>query len=159
MYIDFTGSGIVIEEMISEMNDRQAKENKPTLNYEPYVFTNSSKMDMIDNLTKRMQDRKIEFSSFYSDQLRTYIRKKTVRGYRFEHDKGCHDDRVDSLLLAAYSKRNYGSDNRNQEYFNLVETTFSYQDDTPYIKRIKNKDIISESEWLENDTMDFVHVG
>jgi len=159
LYFDATGHGVVIEEMFEQMNEKLNAEGSIELNYEPLTFTLQNKMDMVDNLNKYMQDRKIEIANFYADELKSYIKTKSVRGFKYEGDKGCHDDRTVSVLLAAFSYRNYGSDlvnNKEKDALSFAQSEFFSNHDGPKI--LKTRRELVGNKCSEKEETDFAYV-
>lgn len=96
LYIDSTGVGIVVTDMLAESG---------VMNFIPFVFTNPSKTKIINDLCALLDHKKISISPSYSDlifEMQTFSVKVSSSGnFIYNAPEGLHDDCVCSLALAC----------------------------------------------------------
>jgi hypothetical protein len=97
VWLDATGAGDPVYERIKADNP------KATIN--PYVFSNTSKEALIDNLAMRIEQQKVELLDIQeqTNELLAYQYELTPsRNVRMNAPEGMHDDTVIALGLAAW---------------------------------------------------------
>lgn len=139
-YIDYTGGGITVYELL--------KKNCPNL--EPYTFTNTSKVLVIETLSHYIESNKIKYPDIKEliDELVGY-EVSITKGGKTSYTNGrsvSHDDSVISLALAVLKFKESLDSNEGQYSYNSIEIDnpfslckdISYDEDLIYYKGNRN---------------------
>lgn len=111
MIVDRTSIGVPIWDMMVAAMDQLISRHNRDFNLEGLFFAPKIKLDMVDNLRVMMEQKQIYFPPFYVSELRSFRKQQLpLRGYRFYPETGAHDDRVDSLMMSAYTLKQYNKD-------------------------------------------------
>ena len=101
-FVDSTGVGDSVYDDLVANN----------LNVEPYRYTESSKLDLIKNLSVMLENEKIYIpveDKQCINELEIFQYEQTPSGkFRYNAPEGMHDDEVNALMLAAWGLKNQG---------------------------------------------------
>jgi len=79
---------------------------KPDIDVHPFIMSNTSKQDLVTQMLKDLADNVLQLPSIdiypkLDNEMATYVVSRTNTGkLSYSHDKGGHDDAVDSLMIA-----------------------------------------------------------